>query len=150
MARQLFLSLAPARPATPEAARTRIGEWLQRKGVGGVIIDNGAGLSRDERISAEGMGRLLLAAWKSPVMPELMSSLPIPGVDGTLKKRLGESATAGRAHLKTGYIEGVRAIAGYVQDRSGQRWVVVGILNDREMKNGSRPLDALVRWVAER
>lgn len=150
MARQLFLSLAPTRPATPEAARSRIGEWLQRNGVGGVIIDNGAGLSRDERISAEGMGRLLLAAWKSPVMPELMSSLPIAGVDGTLKKRLGESAAAGRAHLKTGYIEGVRAIAGYVQDRSGQRWVVVGILNDREMKNGSRPLDALVRWVAER
>lgn len=150
MARQLFLSLAPTRPATPEAARIQISAWLQRKGVSGVIIDNGAGLSRDERISAEGMGRLLLAAWKSPAMPELMSSLPIAGVDGTLKKRLGDSPAAGRAHLKTGYIEGVRAIAGYVMDRSGQRWVVVGFLNDAQMKNGSRPLDALVRWVAER
>ena len=150
MARQLFLALAPSRPATPEAARERVTAWLQQKGVSGVVLENGAGLSRDERISAEGMGRLLLAAWKSPVMPELMGSLPIAGTDGTLRKRLGDSPAAGRAHLKTGYIEGVRAIAGYVQDRSGQRWVVVGFLNDAQMKNGSRPLDALVKWVADR
>lgn len=150
MARQLFLALAPTRPATPEAARERVTAWLQQKGVSGVVLENGAGLSRDERISAEGMGRLLLAAWKSPVMPELMGSLPIAGTDGTLRKRLGDSPAAGRAHLKTGYIEGVRAIAGYVQDRSGQRWVVVGFLNDAQMKNGSRPLDALVKWVADR
>jgi serine-type D-Ala-D-Ala carboxypeptidase/endopeptidase (penicillin-binding protein 4) len=150
MTRQLMLALAPERPATPVAARARMQAWLADKGVDGVVLDNGAGLSREERISAEGMGRLLLAAWQSPVMPELMASLPIAGSDGTLKKRLGDSAAAGRAHLKTGYIEGVRAIAGYVLDRHGQRWVVVGFLNDAQMKNGSKPLDALVRWVAER
>lgn len=150
MARQIFLALAGERPATPEAARARIGEWLRGKGIDGVIIDNGAGLSREARISAAGLGRLLLAAWQSPVMPELVASLPVAGSDGTLKKRLGDSAAAGRAHLKTGYIEGVRAIAGYVLDRHGQRWVVVGFLNDAQMKNGSKPLDALVRWVAER
>ena len=114
------------------------------------MLDNGAGLSRNERLTADGLGKLLLAAWKSPVMPEMMASLPIAGADGTLKRRLGKSAAAGRAHLKTGYIEGVRAIAGYVLDRSGQRWVVVGLLNDPQMKSGSAPLDALVRWVAER
>lgn len=150
MARQLFLATAPARPATPEGARLRIEKWLQEKGVEGTVLDNGAGLSRNERLTAEGLGKLLLAAWKSPVMPEMMASLPIAGADGTLKRRLGKSAAAGRAHLKTGYIEGVRAIAGYVLDRSGQRWVVVGLLNDPQMKSGSAPLDALVRWVAER
>lgn len=150
MARQLFLALAPARPATPDAAKARITQWLRDKHVDGAILDNGAGLSREERISAEGLGKLLLDAWKSPVMPEMMASLPIAGSDGTLKKRFGNSAAAGRAHLKTGYIEGVRAIAGYVLDREGRRWVVVGILNDAQMKNGSAPLDALVRWVAER
>ncbi len=150
MARQLFLNTAPVRPATPEAARARIAQWLRDKGVEGGVLDNGAGLSREERISAEGLGKLLLAAWKSPVMPEMMASLPIAASDGTLKKRFGNSAAAGRAHLKTGYIEGVRAIAGYVLDRDGQRWVVVGILNAPQMKNGSAPLDALVRWVAER
>lgn len=150
MARQLFLGTAPSRPATPEAARARIEKWLQEKGIEGTVLDNGAGLSRNERVTAEGLGKLLLAAWRSPVMPEMMASLPIAGSDGTLKKRLGNGATAGRAHLKTGYIEGVRAIAGYVLDRDGQRWVVVGILNDAQMKSGSAPLDALVRWVAER
>lgn len=150
MARQLFLALAPARPATPEGARDRIATWLKKKGIDSVILDNGAGLSRDERISAEGLGKLLLAAWHSPVMPELVSSLPIAGSDGTMRKRLGDSAAGGRAHLKTGYIEGVRAIAGYVMDKKGQRWVVVGFLNDAQMKNGARPLDALIRWVAER
>jgi D-alanyl-D-alanine carboxypeptidase/D-alanyl-D-alanine-endopeptidase (penicillin-binding protein 4) len=150
MARQLFLNAANARPATPETARARIDKWLQEKGVDGTVLDNGTGLSRNERVTAEGLGKLLLAAWKSPVMPEMMASLPIAGSDGTLKKRFGNSAAAGRAHLKTGYIEGVRAIAGYVLDRNGQRWVVVGILNDPQMKTGSASLDALVRWVAER
>ena len=150
MARQLFLSTANARPATPETARARIDKWLQEKGVDGAVLDNGTGLSRNERVTAEGLGKLLLAAWKSPVMPEMMASLPIAGSDGTLKKRFGNSAAAGRAHLKTGYIEGVRAIAGYVLDRDGQRWVVVGILNDPQMKTGSASLDVLVRWVAER
>lgn len=150
MARQLFLSMANERPATPETARVRIDKWLQEKEVDGTVLDNGTGLSRNERVTAEGLGKLLLAGWKSPVMPEMMASLPIAGSDGTLKKRFGNSAAAGRAHLKTGYIEGVRAIAGYVLDRNGQRWVVVGILNDPQMKTGSASLDALVRWVAER
>ena len=150
MARQLFLSMANERPATPETARVRIDKWLQAKEVDGTVLDNGTGLSRNERVTAEGLGKLLLAGWKSPVMPEMMASLPIAGSDGTLKKRFGNSAAAGRAHLKTGYIEGVRAIAGYVLDRNGQRWVVVGILNDPQMKTGSASLDALVRWVAER
>ncbi|MBI2306955.1 MAG: D-alanyl-D-alanine carboxypeptidase/D-alanyl-D-alanine-endopeptidase [Rhodocyclales bacterium] len=149
-ARQIFLTLAATRPATPEAAQASIGQWLAAKGVAGSVLDNGSGLSQQERLTAEGLGRLLLAAWDSPVMPELIASLPIAGSDGTLKKRLQESAAAGRAHLKTGYLDGVRSIAGYVLDRSGRRWVVVGFLNDPRMKNGSAPLDALVQWVAER
>ncbi|HEX5803839.1 MAG TPA: D-alanyl-D-alanine carboxypeptidase/D-alanyl-D-alanine-endopeptidase [Azospira sp.] len=149
-ARQIFLSLAATRPATPEAARASVGQWLAAKGVAGSVLDNGSGLSKSERLSAEGLGQLLLAAWESPVMPELVASLPIAGSDGTLKKRLQDSAASGRAHLKTGYLDGVRSIAGFVLDRQGRRWVVVGFINDPRMKNGSAPLDALVRWVAER
>lgn len=149
-ARQIFLSLAGTRPASPEAAREAVGRWLTDKGIAGSVLDNGSGLSQAERLSAEGLGRLLLAAWHSPVMPELAASLPIAGTDGTLKTRLQDGRATGRAHLKTGYLNGVRAIAGYVLDTSGQRWVVVGFLNDPRMKNGAAPLDALVRWVAER
>ena len=152
MARQVFLSLDAARPATPEGARRRIAAWLSAKAlsVPELVLDNGSGLSRTERISAEGLGQLLMAAWESPVMPELMSSLPVAGVDGTLKKRLNGSAATGRAHLKTGYLEGVRAIAGYVLDNSNRRWVVVFLINDPRSRSGKPAMDALLRWVAER
>lgn len=152
MARQLFLSLAAERPATPEGARRRVAEWLAGKSLQlpELVVDNGSGLSRAERISAAGLGDLLLAAWRSPVMPELMASLPLAGVDGTLKKRLGDSPAAGRAHLKTGYLEGVRALAGYVLDGSGKRWVVVCLINSPRAQAGKPAMDALLRWVAER
>lgn len=83
-------------------------------------------------------------------MPELMSSLPLAGIDGTLKKRLGERTVLGRAHLKTGYLEGVRALAGYVLDASGQRWVFVFLINDPQSGQGKAAMDALLRWVAEK
>lgn len=151
MARQVFLTLAAERPATADGARRRIKDWLVEKKLQlpELVIDNGSGLSRSERVSADGLSRLLLAAWKSPLMPELMSSLPLAGIDGTLKKRLGNSAAAGRAHLKTGYLENVRAIAGYVQDSNDQRWVVVFLINDPKSGHGKPAMDALLRWVAE-
>ncbi len=151
MARQIFLTLDARRPATPEGAQQRIKAWLTEKELKlpELVLDNGSGLSRSERISADGLSQVLLAAWQSPVMPELMSSLPLAGIDGTLKKRLGESAAAGRAHLKTGYLENVRAIAGYVLDSSGRRWVVVFLINDARSRLGKPAMDALLRWVAE-
>ena len=151
MARQLFLTLAGERPATYAGARRQIETWLAGKGLktAELVLDNGSGLSRKERISADALSKLLLAAWKSPVMPELMSSLPLAGIDGTLKKRLGNSAASGRAHLKTGYLEGVRAIAGYVLDKNDKRWVVVFLINDAKSQHGKPAMDALLRWIAE-
>ncbi len=151
MARQLFLSLSGERPATAEGARRRLGAWLAGKKLSlpEMVIDNGSGLSRRERISADGLAQILLAAWQSPVMPELLASLPIAGSDGTLKKRFGESAASGRAHLKTGYIDGTRAIAGYVLDRSGKRWVVTCLINDPRASAALPAMDALINWVAE-
>jgi serine-type D-Ala-D-Ala carboxypeptidase/endopeptidase (penicillin-binding protein 4) len=152
MARQVFLSLAAERPATAEGARRRIDAWLAEKQLKlpELALENGSGLSRSERISAGGLGALLLAAWKSPVMPELMSSLPLAGIDGTMQKRLGDSAASGRAHLKTGYLQGARAIAGYVLDASGKRWVVVCLINGPHARDGKPAMDALLRWVAQR
>ncbi|MCL2830681.1 MAG: D-alanyl-D-alanine carboxypeptidase/D-alanyl-D-alanine-endopeptidase [Betaproteobacteria bacterium] len=157
MARQLFLALSPTQPATLEASRARMKTWLAGKGISGIELDNGSGLSRAERATAEALGRLLLAMWKSPLQPELAASLPLAGIDGTLRKRFGAEtagadapgdAAAGNAHLKTGYIAGARAIAGYVQDRAGRRWAVVGLINSSQLKSPA-PLDALIRWVAE-
>ena len=152
MTRQLFLSLDRTSPASYDGARRRIDRWLGDKNLRlpELVLENGSGLSRKERISAEGLGRLLLAAWKSPVMPELMSSLPVAGVDGTLKKRFQEGPVYGRAHLKTGYLEGARALAGYVLDQNGRRWVVTILINDAHAQNGRAAIDELLRWVATR
>ena len=152
MARQIFLTLASERPATTEAAARRLRGWLDDKELRmpELVLDNGSGLSRSERISADSMARLLFAAWRSPVMPELLASLPVAGVDGTLKKRLTDGASSGRAHLKTGYLENVRAIAGLVQDTSDQRWIVVCLINDANSRAGKPVIDALLNWVADR
>ncbi|MDR3220974.1 MAG: D-alanyl-D-alanine carboxypeptidase/D-alanyl-D-alanine-endopeptidase [Candidatus Accumulibacter sp.] len=151
MARQVFLTLDAARPATAEGARRAIRAWLSGKALNmpELVLDNGSGLSRKERISAASLAHLLLAAWQSPVMPELMSALPLAGVDGTLRKRLTGGSTAGRAHLKTGYLENVRALAGYVHDNGGKRWIVVFLINDPRSRQGKAAMDALLQWLTE-
>ena len=150
MAQQLFLTLGLTQrgTGTPDAAREAMRQWAQaRFGAAGatLAIDNGSGLSRESRVSAQLLTRLLLAAWASPVMPELMASLPVAGVDGTLKR---SRATLGRAHLKTGSLRDVAGIAGYVLANSGRRYVVVAIANHPNA-NAVRPaFDALVQWAA--
>jgi D-alanyl-D-alanine carboxypeptidase/D-alanyl-D-alanine-endopeptidase (penicillin-binding protein 4) len=150
MAQQLFLTLAlqrqPGQPATAEAARAVLRDWLvARTGElpPGVQLDNGSGLSREARLSAALLARLLQQAWSSPAMPELISSLPVNGLDGTLRR---SRATAGRAHLKTGSLRDVAGIAGFVLSDSGRRYVLVAIINHPNA-NAARPaLDALVQW----
>ena len=151
MARQIFLTLDANRPATPEGAQRRVQGWLAEKRLNlpELVVDNGSGLSRSERISADGLSRMLLAAWQSPVMPELVSSLPIMSIDGTLKRRMNGSSLSGRAHLKTGYLDGVRALAGYVLDSENRRWVLVFLINDAKSLAGRPAMDAMLRWIAE-
>jgi D-alanyl-D-alanine carboxypeptidase/D-alanyl-D-alanine-endopeptidase (penicillin-binding protein 4) len=111
------------------------------------VLDNGSGLSRTERISAQGLGHLLQLAYRSAVMPELMASLPITGVDGTLKRV--KSRATGLAHLKTGSLSNVVAVAGYVHAASGKRYVLVAMVNHPNA-NAARPaIEALVEWAAK-
>ena len=150
MAQQLFLSLALAQRgnATPQVAREVLREWIELRlgpGAADVVIDNGSGLSRSARTNALSLARLLLVAWSSPVMPELMSSLPVGGIDGTLRRARMQ---LGRAHLKTGSLRDVIGIAGYVLSASGRRYVVVAIVNHPNA-NAARPaLEALTQWTA--
>jgi D-alanyl-D-alanine carboxypeptidase/D-alanyl-D-alanine-endopeptidase (penicillin-binding protein 4) len=147
MAQQLFLSLAEARPATFDRARDTLRAWLAAR-LGpmaqDVVLDNGAGLSRESRLPAAALARLLQQAWGSPVMSELMSSLPVSGLDGTLRRaRVGD----GRAHLKTGSLRDVAGVAGYVLSDSGRRYVLVAILNHDNAQAARPALEALVRWA---
>ena len=145
-------NLGGTAPATAERARQRVGDWLTGRGLRfpELVLDNGSGLSRSERISAGSLNRLLQDAWRSPVMPELAASLPIVGIDGTMKKRLNDSAATGRAHIKTGTLEGVKTAAGYALDAQGRPCVVVFLINHPRAQAGSAAIDALIAWVAER
>jgi D-alanyl-D-alanine carboxypeptidase/D-alanyl-D-alanine-endopeptidase (penicillin-binding protein 4) len=112
-----------------------------------VVLENGAGLSRKERISAAHMAQLLQHAANHPLSAELQASLPVLGVDGTVRKRLRDSPAASHAHLKTGTLEGVKAIAGYVKSKSGREWIVVFFINHPYAKRGQDAQDALIEWV---
>jgi D-alanyl-D-alanine carboxypeptidase/D-alanyl-D-alanine-endopeptidase (penicillin-binding protein 4) len=155
MARQLYLTLGAAgagAPATPEKAHRVIRQWLAGKDLNfpELVLENGSGLSRIERISARNLGQILLAAYQSAVMPELMASLPVAAVDGTMRKRLAGAELAGQAHIKTGSLTGVRSIGGYVLDTQGRRVVVVLMINHANAGNAQPVQDALLRWVYNR
>ena len=154
MTRQLLLTLGAEKiglPGTVDKGRTVINDWLEEKGFNfpELVIENGAGLSRKTRISARHMGELLAYAYRDPRMPEFMSSLPIASYDGTLQKRFAGTALEGRLHLKTGLLDDVRALAGYLLDNNAQRWVVVIQHNDRNapQRAGQNFQDAILRWV---
>lgn len=151
MAQQLFLTLAlqarPGEPATPDTARDTLLRWLaERTGPLGdeVLIDNGSGLSRLSRISAQRLAQVLLLAWDGPLMSEMMSSLPISGVDGTMRRA---RVSTGRAHLKTGSLRDVVALGGYVLSNSGRRYVFVALVNHEQAREARPALDALLQWT---
>lgn len=153
MARQLFLALSAEKAGAPGEARASerlLREWLAAKGVDatGFAIENGSGLSRTDRISAGALAGVLRAAWSSPVMAELVSSLSLYAVDGTFKSR--EGVFAGHAHLKGGTLNGVQSIAGVVLDTKGRRWIVTMIANHDNANRAQGALDALVEWVYQR
>jgi D-alanyl-D-alanine carboxypeptidase/D-alanyl-D-alanine-endopeptidase (penicillin-binding protein 4) len=155
MARQIYLTLgltAENPPLTTQKAGRAVREWLRRHRLEfpELMLENGSGLSRQERISPRSLATLLQFGWRSPLMPEYLASFPVAGVDGTLRQRLNTSPASGRAHLKTGYLEGVRALAGYVQDANGRILVVVAFVNHPSALNAQPFLDALVEWAWDR
>lgn len=148
MTRQLYLSLGDGSAGGAEKA---VRLWLEKKSLSmpELVLDNGSGLSRSERISAQSLAALLNSAWQSPLMPEFIASLPIIGVDGTMKKRLRDNGAFGQGHIKTGTLDGVKTIAGYVRDKKGKWQIVVFLINHPNAAAGQGAQDALLNWVNE-
>lgn len=157
MAQHVFLSLSlpladPATGVRPdfgasfELSRVALQRWWSARfpGLPAPEPDNGAGLSRDARLSADGLGRMLQHAYRSPLAPEFIASLPIVGIDGTMRRN--RSGVAG--HLKTGTLRDASGVAGYVQGDSGRRYVVVMIANDPNAPAVRPAADALLNWAA--
>jgi D-alanyl-D-alanine carboxypeptidase/D-alanyl-D-alanine-endopeptidase (penicillin-binding protein 4) len=152
MARQLLLTIAAEhheQPASEIRGMLAVKSWLADKGrnIDSLVIENGSGLSRIERVTAKDLGQLLIDAYRGPTMPELMSSLPILSLDGTLEKRLNDTPVSAQAHMKTGSINGVSAIAGYILDAKKRRHVVVMLVNDAKASASKNAQDALINWV---
>lgn len=151
MADAVFLSLgakAGAPPLTAALGEQAVNDYLAAQGIPaeGLMLENGSGLSRETRISALTLSRLLVHAWHSRYMPEFLASLSIAGVDGTLRKRLRGAPGQGWMHLKSGHLNNVSAVAGYVRAASGRRFVVVFFLNG-PTQAGHALGDALLKWA---
>jgi D-alanyl-D-alanine carboxypeptidase/D-alanyl-D-alanine-endopeptidase (penicillin-binding protein 4) len=156
MARTLVLTLAAEKagtPATTAAGEAVIVDWLKSKGLAfeELAIANGSGLSRNARISGDSMARLLESAWKSRYAPEFLAALPLGGLDGTLRKRFGRLRDPSRVRMKTGTLNGVSSIAGYVTGDSGRTYVVVIMVNHEGAQYG--PGEAIqgsvIDWVMD-
>jgi D-alanyl-D-alanine carboxypeptidase/D-alanyl-D-alanine-endopeptidase (penicillin-binding protein 4) len=157
MARTLVLTLGLARrgaPATVAHGEEAMQAWLVKRGLDfpELVIDNGSGLSRQTRISADSMARMLASAYQSHYFPELAASMPLGGLDGTLRNRFADYAEPGRIRLKTGQLNGVSAIAGWVTSKSNRPLSVVVIVNrpGAQYGSGQAVIDAVVRWALER
>jgi D-alanyl-D-alanine carboxypeptidase/D-alanyl-D-alanine-endopeptidase (penicillin-binding protein 4) len=154
MARILLLTLGAekvGRPGTTAAGRQAIVEFLASRGVElpELVLENGSGLSRQERVSAAGLADVLTAAWRSQYMPEFAASLPLSATDGTLRKRFRAPEMQGRLRMKTGTLEGVSALAGYVNAASGKTYVTVIMLNHPGVESGpgEQVQAAMIEWI---
>jgi len=155
LARLTFLSLGaktaqPSEP-TPAAADRAVRTWLQAHQIpaDGLVLENGSGLSRSERISPAQMAAMLAASHDGLHGPELLTTLPVAGVDGTLSRRMRGTPAEGIARMKTGTLNNAVGLAGYVPDASGRLWVVVAIVNAPQAGRGRAALDAVTLWVRQ-
>lgn len=155
MAQQVFYTLgqrasaAQGQPGTQEGARAALLDWWRQRLPASAVpsIDNGSGLSRTQRISAQAIADLLVRMAGSAVAADLLASLPVAGVDATMRQRA--RAVAGQAWLKTGTLREVSAIAGYAQSGSERRYAVIGLINHPNAAAGRAALDALVQWTVQ-
>jgi D-alanyl-D-alanine carboxypeptidase/D-alanyl-D-alanine-endopeptidase (penicillin-binding protein 4) len=154
MARHLLLTLAAEKygaPATTDNGRRAVHAWLAEKQIDipGFTLDNGSGLSREERITARGLGQILYAGWHSQFMPEFVASLPLAGTDGTLRNRFNAAGMRGRIRMKTGHMDDVSSLAGYVNAVSGNTYIVAIIVNSpgAEFGTGDDVQAAMLKWV---
>lgn len=154
MARHLALTIAAERgmqPASEADGRAALLEVLADQGLtlDGFHLDEVAGLSRDNRMTVAHVTALLDHALDSLVMPEFLASLPVAGVDGTLRNRFSGDPEAGRIRAKTGSINHVSGIGGYVRNRDDETLVVAVLINHRDAHRGSGTAvqNAVLQWA---
>lgn len=154
MTRQVLLQMgleASRSPGSAQRGRDALKEILVAKGLDfqELVVENGSGLSRIERVSAQSLARLLIDASRSSDADLFKESMPIVGIDGTMKRRLANTAVVGNAWIKTGSINGVSSVAGYVTAKSGAKFAVALIVNGPGSPAAQAAQDQFIRWVYE-
>jgi D-alanyl-D-alanine carboxypeptidase/D-alanyl-D-alanine-endopeptidase (penicillin-binding protein 4) len=152
MARHLFLQLSQHTHQENHlhSSRVAINKWAAENGLdtSNLFVDNGSGLSRYGRVTTKFIANVLKRAWMDPSMPEFVSSLSIPGVDGTLENKFVLTPLASRSHLKTGFLKNVRAIAGYIHHERSQVLSVTIIVNGETLTKGGNLADEILQLIA--
>ena len=178
MARQVMLTMALekiGRPSNTNNSMKVIKDWLlsHQLNMSELVIENGSGLSRIERISSKNLNQVLLLGLNSSSKDYFLESLPIAGFDGTMKHRLldklrkyipnkKEMANLEKnivdfpsglkkygAYIKTGSLVDVRSISGYVVSRSGNVYAVTSLINDPNARNGRVIHDTVLSWLLD-
>lgn len=152
LARHIYLTFGlqqheQKRSATYAMARLSLQKWLKenvRINPHSVFVDNGSGLSRESYVTAQAMTDIIRYGWRSPRMPEWLSTFPVSATDGTMRKR---QVAPSSAYIKTGLLNGVKSIAGVVQAKSGKRYAIFGVVQGEQATSTDAPLDALIQWV---
>jgi len=154
MARHLLLTLGLAyrdRGVRVEDGVKALEDWVASRGldVPGLEIVNGSGLSRDTRISARGMAEVLRIGFQSRYAPEFLASLPVAGEDGSMDDRKFREDGAAVVRIKTGLIDHVRSMAGYVTNTRGETYVVVLLINHPGIHHGlgTRMQNGVIEYV---
>ncbi|MEZ5665627.1 MAG: D-alanyl-D-alanine carboxypeptidase/D-alanyl-D-alanine-endopeptidase [Burkholderiaceae bacterium] len=153
LADRLTPAPTPSRTGRFESAREVVTQWWRRTlgtRLPPPVMENGAGLSRVDRVTADALGALLRHAAAHPNGAHFVQSLSLAGVNGTATRyaRAPGSLARGNAWLKTGTLRDVTGVAGYVMAANGQRYAVVAIVNHDRAPQARPALDALIDWVA--
>ena len=154
MSRNLLLTLAAEHngaSAKPEQGVAVVQRWLNTQGLKLEALNmvNGAGLTRQARLTARGLADLLEHAYYSAFASEFNASLPLAGFDGTARRYFRDVATKGKLRLKTGRLKQVRAIAGFAETPDNKTWIVV-ILHHHsstEPTPGFTVHENIVKWL---
>ena len=156
MTRTVFLALGELRyqglplETSQQKGDAVVRTWFARKGIDtqGMVLENGSGLSRIERLTTRQLASLLEEGRKSNWYAEFAASMPIVGVDGTMRNRLKNTPVQGRARMKTGTLNNTSAVAGYLRDQYDKDWIVVAFINNEGAStHGPAVLNTLMQWA---
>lgn len=119
-----------------------------------MLLRDGSGMSHKTLVTANEVTKLLYNVQEKPWYPVFLNSLPVAGVDerlvgGTLRYRMKETKAAGNVKAKTGTLNGVASLAGYVETEGGEPLIFTVIINNYLDDTTYELLDQIARMLAE-